>query len=290
MNKAIPSILGSAILALSINVNAIEIPNNPGFDMPAGGALPTVFVKKETNKPNYDQLRAYTRMKEKGMNVVDVGKGPVPGWRSVYVNDTFAVIDTSGKNLYLGSMIDTDSMIDKIQDTKLSFDIKKLKAFDHKVVITYPAHSEYANNPRATMYVFTDTSCPYCSLQHEGVDELNANGVEVKYIPFMRGFPKDTAPGFTSMNDVWCREGEDRKERLHAWKTSRKMKKEPSNIQSCETSMEILAKGHKLGSQLGVRGTPHSVIEVHGNKSGVMVQNGFAPAGRTLRSINVMFK
>lgn len=57
------------------------------------------------------------------------------------------------------------------------------------------------------MYVFTDTTCPYCRRLHEAMPELNAAGVTVQYFLF----PRDMAaaggamtPTAENMNNAWC--------------------------------------------------------------------------------------
>jgi len=43
-----------------------------------------------------------------------------------------------------------------------------------------------AKNEKASILVFTDTSCGYCRKLHKEIPDLNASGITVKYLPFPR--------------------------------------------------------------------------------------------------------
>ncbi|MCP6280747.1 thioredoxin fold domain-containing protein, partial [Klebsiella pneumoniae] len=56
-------------------------------------------------------------------------------------------------------------------------------------------------------YVFTDADCGYCRKFHSEIDEMNALGIEVRYLPWPRN--EQTMP---IMEKIWC--SSDRKKAL----------------------------------------------------------------------------
>lgn len=64
-----------------------------------------------------------------------------------------------------------------------------------------------AENEKASIYVFTDPTCPYCQKLHHSIAELNAAGVTVHYFLYPRDMGHNT--GYVSktqenLNNVWC--------------------------------------------------------------------------------------
>jgi thiol:disulfide interchange protein DsbC len=103
--------------------------------------------------------------------------------------------------------------------------------------------------PRATVTVFTDTSCPYCSRLHETVPELNARGIAVHYLAFPRsGMQSDAA---RVMQQVWC--ADNPSEAMTAAKQGDAL----SGSASCDNPV---ASQYDLGLQLGVQGTPAIIL------------------------------
>lgn len=52
------------------------------------------------------------------------------------------------------------------------------------------------------IYVFTDTSCPYCALFHVRRDELLRQGIDIHYLFYPRSGPESSA--FRQAVAVWC--------------------------------------------------------------------------------------
>ncbi len=56
--------------------------------------------------------------------------------------------------------------------------------------------------PKATVVVFTDPTCPYCERLHETVPELNERGIAVHYLAFPRAGMGSGAAN--TLQQVWC--------------------------------------------------------------------------------------
>ena len=118
---------------------------------------------------------------------------------------------------------------------------------------------------RAVLHVFTDIDCGYCQRLHQEVPALNAQGVEVRYLAWPRA-----AAGTDSYNRMvtaWC--AADRQQAMTRLKQRQSV---PPRL--CTT--HPLREQQRLGSLLGVRGTPALVFE-----SGEL-QPGYLPAAQLL--------
>ena len=109
--------------------------------------------------------------------------------------------------------------------------------------------------------VFTDVTCFYCQKLHKEVAELNARGIEVRYLAYPRGGPD--SDGARKLATAWCAtDPQDTLTQLKAGVTL------PTN--DCAES-PVLAH-YQLGASLGVRGTPAIVT------SGGQMIPGYKPA------------
>lgn len=128
-----------------------------------------------------------------------------------------------------------------------------LKAVDKKDMIIYPAKGE----TKSVVYSFTDADCPYCTKLHEEMDEINALGIEVRYLAWPR-----SEGSIPKMEAIWC--SEDRVAAMNQAKGG-------ANVSgpSCDSPVQ---EQIALGARLGVRGTPAIFTEA-GNQIG-----GYLPA------------
>ncbi len=103
---------------------------------------------------------------------------------------------------------------------------------------------------RAVINVFTDVTCFYCQKLHREVPQLNASGVEVRYLAYPRaGVESD---GFRKLASAWCADNQqDALTRLKAQKSV------PENV--CKDNP--INNQYQLGQELGVRGTPAIVTQ-----------------------------
>ncbi|MBE0440646.1 DsbC family protein [Psychrobacter sp. FME13] len=130
-----------------------------------------------------------------------------------------------------------------------------LKAVDKKDMVIYPAKGE----TKSIIYAFTDADCGYCRKLHSEIDDINARGVEVRYLAWPR-----SQQSIPKMEAIWC--SEDRKAAMNQAKTG-------ANVQapSCANPVQ---EHMALGAKLGVRGTPAIFTEA-GQQIG-----GYLPAAQ----------
>jgi len=103
--------------------------------------------------------------------------------------------------------------------------------------------------PKAIMNVFTDIDCGYCRKLHKEVPMLNALGVEVRYLAFPRAGLESES--YLKIATAWC--ADDPNQALTNFKNGR-----DSSISICDDNP--VADHFKLGSSIGVTGTPATVL------------------------------
>ena len=130
-----------------------------------------------------------------------------------------------------------------------------LKAVDKKDMVIYPAKGA----TKAIIYAFTDADCGYCRKLHSEIDDINALGVEVRYLAWPRS--QESIP---KMEAIWC--SEDRKAAMNQAKAG-------ANIQA-PSCVNPVQEHMILGTKLGVRGTPAIFTEA-GQQIG-----GYLPAAQ----------
>ncbi len=120
-----------------------------------------------------------------------------------------------------------------------------------------------ADEPKATITVFTDPTCPYCARLHDTIPELNERGIAVHYMAFPRAGMASQAA--TTLQQVWC--SDNRSEAMT-------QAKEGNRISSAADCDNPVAGQYDLGKALGVQGTPAIILP-----NGQLVP-GFVPPER----------
>ena len=170
--------------------------------------------------------------------------------------------DKSGKHIIQGQIVAVggDTPVDISAALAASTAQEALKAVDKKEMIIYPAKGE----TKAVVYAFTDADCGYCRKLHSEMDDINARGIEVRYLAWPRS--QESVP---KMEAIWC--SQDRNAAMDQAKMG-------ANVQapSCATPVQVHMA---LGSRLGVRGTPAIFTEA-GEQVG-----GYLPAAQLAQAV-----
>lgn len=170
--------------------------------------------------------------------------------------------DKSGKHIIQGQIVAVGGAapVDISAALAASTAQEALKAVDKKEMIIYPAKGE----TKAVVYAFTDADCGYCRKLHSEMDDINARGIEVRYLAWPRS--QESVP---KMEAIWC--SQDRNAAMDQAKMG-------ANVQapSCATPVQ---EHMALGSRLGVRGTP-AVFTETGQQVG-----GYLPAAQLAQAV-----
>jgi thiol:disulfide interchange protein DsbC len=149
------------------------------------------------------------------------------------------MITGDGKYVFQGDVIRLgEHQVYPVSEQLKSQDSKsKLAALNPQDLIVYPA----TGKTQHIIYVFTDASCPYCHKFHQHLSEINAKGIEVRYVAWPRG------PEFMpTMQNIWC--SRDRKQAF-----DQAVKGQAVAASSCANP--VMAQ-YQLGLNMGVNGTP----------------------------------
>ena len=135
-----------------------------------------------------------------------------------------------------------------------------LQAVDKKDMVIYPS----TGATTSVVYAFTDADCGYCRKLHEEMADINARGIEVRYLAWPRS--QESVP---KMESIWC--SQDRKAAMNQAKMG-------ADVQAPSCSNPV-ADQMALGARLGVRGTPAIFTE-----SGQQV-GGYLPADQLAQAV-----
>ncbi|EPQ6932578.1 DsbC family protein [Pseudomonas aeruginosa] len=115
-----------------------------------------------------------------------------------------------------------------------------------------------AEPAKGYIYVMTDVDCTYCQKLHTEIGKLNAAGVEVRYLPYVRGGREGSA--WNTMSNVWCTAG-DRKKALDEAIGGKQLDR-------AECGEEILERYQLFGRDVQLQGTPHILFADGSSQAG----------------------
>uniref|UniRef100_UPI003A8C7751 disulfide isomerase DsbC N-terminal domain-containing protein n=1 Tax=Marinospirillum sp. TaxID=2183934 RepID=UPI003A8C7751 len=137
------------------------------------------------------------------LNVVSAEPTPVEGIYRVQINTgDLLYIHQEGEYIFAGSLLQvTDQgLVDLTERAQATQRQQVFANLPRDEQVIFPAEGETL----ASIAIFTDITCPYCVRLHEQVPELNAAGIEVRYLAFPRqGL---NTPGEQLLANVWCAE------------------------------------------------------------------------------------
>lgn len=189
------------------------------------------------------------------LNVISAVPTPIEGiYWATFDNSPPMFTDAKGEYLIQGQIarVGVEKPFDIVDEIQASLAKEQLSQVDANEMIIYPAKERLA-----TVYVFTDPTCHYCQKLHKEIKEINAKGVEVRYLAWPRN------EQFIQLAErIWC--ASDRQEALSLAKQG-----DDITAPACDNPV---AKHMTLGHQIGVSGTPAIFTE-----SGVQI-GGYLPA------------
>lgn len=203
----------------------------------------------------------------------DIGtpeKTAVPSMLQVKLGNDYAYLSDDGRYLFTGELIDLKTQKNLTRERKAKDTLALLKQFPEQDKIVFSAKDE----EKASITVFTDTSCPYCRKLHSEMPALQKAGVTVKYIAFPRAGLQGAA--YETMKSVWC--SEDRQKALSIAKSTHSSSS--SNKKDCEAGKAV-DTGYELGKQIGITGTPAIILS-----NGELI-SGYVPQKQLLRRLGL---
>lgn len=203
------------------------------------------------------------------VKVQSVAPSEVPGLYAVqFTNGPQVYATPDGKFFVLGDLFQVQAKgFVNLAETKRNGERAKLLATlkPSDMIIFAPK-----GQPKGVITVFTDIDCGYCRKLHKEVPQLNAMGIEVRYLAYPRaGIGSDS---YQKMVTVWC--AKDRQGTLTRYKNG-----ENIPISTCKNNP--VAMEYELGDKMGVNGTP-ALIKADGE-----LLPGYMPAADLAQALGV---
>ncbi len=190
------------------------------------------------------QLTRLIRQRIGGAKIDDVEKTPIDDVWQLRIGDRYVYLLNGGKYALMGDLVNLENGRNLTRVSRRAGNVATLSAFADEDLVVFEAEGE----TRATLDVFTDTSCPYCQKLHGEIDKLQAAGIKVRYLPYPRGGVG--GPGYQTLKSVWC--ADDRNQAMTDAKSNR-FDDLPAG--DCAQAA-VIDRGYRAGNQTGIGGTP----------------------------------
>lgn len=253
------------IVAAGCSNNAADATSNTDLINSTKAKTGTTAVSKESDAKVVKSLQA--NLKASGIEDTILSAVPTDMagiyWVTAEGLPSFFT-DKAGKHIIQGQIIAVGAKapVDISAALVASTAQEALKAVDKKDMVIYPAKGA----TKAVIYVFTDADCGYCRKLHGEMEDINARGIEVRYLAWPRS--QESVP---KMEAIWC--SEDRQAAMNQGKAGADVQA-PSCANPVQEQMA-------LGARLGVRGTPAIFTEA-GQQVG-----GYLPAAQLAEAVGV---
>lgn len=194
-------------------------------------------------------------------NAKVVAESVIPGMVLVeYGNGQLLYGSVDGRHLLLGDLLEfgADGLVNRTEERRSLRRKDLLAGVDSGDMVIFSPKGEV----KTSVVVFTDVDCGYCRKLHQEMDEINALGIEVRYLAFPRAGPGSRS--FEKTVSAWCADDPN--------KAITELKR--GNSVPDRTCPNPVAAQYELGLDLGVTGTPALVTE-----AGKMLP-GYMPAAQ----------
>jgi thiol:disulfide interchange protein DsbC len=187
------------------------------------------------------------------VKIDDVQETTVDNIWQVRIGNQHLYLSSDGKFALTGDLINLENGQNLTEQARRASTLETISGFADADLIIFAAKGE----TRATLTVFTDTSCPYCQKLHREVGKLQEAGITVRYLPYARG--GTNGPGYETLKSVWCA-----KDRNKALTDAKNKRFEGLPLGNCAQSA-MVDRGYRAGNQIGIQGTP-ALIKSNGEK------------------------
>ena len=134
-----------------------------------------------------------------GVQASDIHDSPLPGMYEIVLDSDIVYVSRDGSYLIQGDVFDLQERRNLTEGRRAQARADILASVDPESLIVFGPDPE---NVRHTVTVFTDIDCGFCRQLHREMDQINALGVEVRYLSYPRTGP-ETESWFKA-DKVWC--------------------------------------------------------------------------------------
>ncbi|MDH5356123.1 MAG: thioredoxin fold domain-containing protein [Gammaproteobacteria bacterium] len=171
----------------------------------------------------------------------------------VKFQDRFLYLIEGGKFAIIGDLIDLESGQNLTEISRRDLTIEEIAKYPESDLVIFEPEGEV----KATLDIFTDTSCGYCRKLHKELPKLTGAGIRIRYFPYARG--GEQGPGYATLKSVWCA-----KDRLQAMTDAKNEITHNLPAGDCEAA-KVVDQGYITGSKVGITGTP-ALFKKNGEK------------------------
>lgn len=210
------------------------------------------------------------------ISALSIEPTPMAGIYDITLNTGDRIyMSEDGRFFFAGTMYQNPIGSSLVNLTEQSGQKTRLVAMQSKAAQqawVFPAVGE----KKATITVFTDIDCFYCQKLHAEMAQINAYGIEVRYLAFPRAGLNSSS--YQVLVDSWCAENPN--EFLTEAKARSHNKQAPqASPKACDNPV---AAHYALGEQIGVNGTPALVLD-----SGQLMP-GYVPAAELAKRLGIL--
>lgn len=195
-----------------------------------------------------DELIAKLKTLQPNLPVQSVQETPLNGVLAVELEDGGLLYATDdGRFLFTGDMyaVEAEGFVNLSEAVRSERRRALLASVSSEDLIVFAPEGER----RAHINVFTDVDCGYCRKFHQEMADINALGIEVRYLAFPRAGVDSES--YDKIVSAWC--AKDPQRAITELKLGKSI---PDRSCSNPVAAQL-----ELGGQLGVRGTPALVTE-----------------------------
>lgn len=178
---------------------------------------------------------------------------PIDGYYEVSISAGQTVyVSEDGKHFFSGELYfaEPGRFINATEMARTKMRLTTLASIDESEMIIFKPEGE----SKAVMTVFTDVTCGYCRKLHGQMAEMNALGIEVRYMAYPRsGISRDGVytREYQETSKAWC--SDDPKGIMTSLKNGQQVGQD-----YCDS--DIVNRHYLMGAQFGVTGTPAIIM------------------------------
>ena len=239
-------------------------------------ALALALLAPNVGAGEYTELEPSLARINPDMKAVNIETTPMFGIYDVLLNTGDRLyMSADGDFFFAGTMYQNrygEGLVNLTEQGDIKSRLAAMQTPQAQQTWVFPAVGE----KKATISVFTDVDCYYCQKLHLEMADINALGIEVRYLAFPRAGLG--SPSYQVLVDAWCAENTteyltEAKLRSHNKQARQKSPK------ACENP--VMAH-YNLGQEIGVNGTPAIVFE-----SGELLP-GYLPANELAKRLDLL--
>lgn len=217
---------------------------------------------------NGDKLVERLQALRPDIPIENVASTPIPGIYALELAGGTVFYGTEdGRYLFAGDLYELgdDELVNLAEAGRTSKRQKLLAQVDKDDMLVFSPKGP----TKAAINVFTDVDCGYCQKLHQEVPELNAMGIEVRYLAYPRAGVGSQS--YQKIVSAWC--ADDPNAALTKLKA-----RQTIPAATCDNPV---ADQYQLGREMGVSGTPAIVL-----KDGTLLP-GYMPARDLAEAVGV---